>query len=131
MIARSAFRRMADFFLGGPVSQPQSRQREIVLPPFHPIIFANGRDDDTEGLKAFIEGRPVMLFGRQVQAGDAVLEDVTLRLRCLRLEVFDGAGKLRETLGFPFGPAVRVVKDNDWHRMLRRCTLEFGCPVEP
>ncbi len=43
--------------------------REIILPPFHPIIFANGRDDDTEGLKAFIEARPVIHAGRLIGEG--------------------------------------------------------------
>jgi len=128
-------RKLADLFLGGAVqvAPPAAPAREIQLPPFHPIIFANGRDDDTEGLKAFFEGRPVILFGRVIGEGDAVLDDLELRSHATRFFMLNSKGHLEGVLGFPFssGQAIKIDMRHNWQRTLRRCSLSFNCPVQP
>ncbi|WP_407815701.1 hypothetical protein, partial [Staphylococcus aureus] len=57
---KSLLSRLANLLLGGPARHPQKALPEIL---FYPVIFANGRDDDAEGLKAFFENRPYILGG--------------------------------------------------------------------
>lgn len=93
-------------------------RREIILPPFHPIIFANGRDDDTDGIKAFLEGRPVMHAGKTIGNGDCHLSGLELQLRCngLLVHLPDGG---HAVIG-GFRPPIEVVHVR--HRWARRIT---------
>lgn len=111
--------------------------RQIILPPFHPIIFANGRDDDGPGIKAFFEGRPVICQGKEIAPGPQDLTALSLSLSCVAIE-FRRDGRVLETAGFPFlaGPAgrggtlvIEVAPGN--RRTMSHCTLHFGLRVEP
>lgn len=93
-------------------------RREITLPPFHPIIFANGRDDDTDGIKAFLEGRPVMHAGKTIGNGDCQLSGLELQLRCNGLLVHLPDGGYAVIGGF--SPPIEVVHVR--HRWARRIT---------
>lgn len=67
----------------GAVSEAAKQDRPKPLPEFLPVIFANGEDDDTEGLVAFLEGRAVILpRGQKLEKGQpGIVMDVTIRMR--------------------------------------------------
>ncbi|WP_313193075.1 hypothetical protein [Shinella zoogloeoides] len=111
--------------------------REIILPPFHPIIFANGRDDDGPGIKAFYEGRPIICQGREIGPGDTVLRDLKLSLSCVAIQ-FRRGGAVVETVGFPLharpsarGGILTIDVQPGSRRMMSHCTFLFGLRVEP
>jgi hypothetical protein len=133
---KSKLKRFVDFLMGGSV--PEAKPREIVLPPFHPIIFANGRDDDTDGIKAFWENRPVIYAGEEIKP-DQGRELVGLRLRFSCTAIFIHKGeRLVEIAGYPTlvgqpgcGHVAHVHIDHDVKRRLNHCGMTFNCPVEP
>jgi len=111
--------------------------REIILPPFHPIIFANGRDDDGPGIKAFFEGRPVICHGREIGPGDNVLDGLRLSLSCALIE-FRRDGTVVEVIGYPGrarasgrGGVLVIDVQPGARRLMSHCTLLFGLRVEP
>ncbi len=123
--------------LFGRRKQAEKPVRQVVLPPFHPIIFANGRDDDTEGLKAFWENRPVTLRGIEISPGEAfVLKGLELRLSCAAFR-FNVHGRHVAVIGYGgcaalgFGRMVDVDASHQATRTLSHCNLAFNCPVEP
>lgn len=128
-------KRFVDFLMSGPV--PEAEPRQIVLPPFHPVIFANRRDDDTEGLKAFWENRPVIYAGEEIKPDQArTLVGLDLRLSCVAMFIHKGE-RLVEIAGYPMfadrpgcGGTVHVHIDHDVKRRLGRCSMTFNCPVE-
>lgn len=136
--AKLKLKRFVDFLMGGPAPAAEPPRKEIVLPPFHPIIFANGRDDDTEGLRAFWENRPVIYAGEEIKP-DQGRELVGLRLRLSCAAVFITKDqRLVEIFGYPTlagrhgcGDAAHVHIDHDVKRRLNHCGLTFNCPVEP
>ena len=133
---KSKLKWFVDLLMGGPAAEPHPK--EIVLPPFHPIIFANGRDDDTEGMKAFWENRPVIYAGEEIKPDQArELVGLNLRFSCTAIYVHKGE-RLVEIAGYPMlvgrpgcGNAVHVHIDHDVKRRIGRCSLTFNCPVEP
>lgn len=81
-------RHLGDFLFGGPRPRPPEKpQKPLPEILFIPVIFANGRDDDTEGVKAFLEHRPVMLAGRLIapENNKARIEGLSLRFSCGQL----------------------------------------------
>ncbi|ASY69364.1 hypothetical protein [Sinorhizobium fredii] len=132
---KSKLKRVVDFLMGGPVPEP--KPREIVLPPFHPIIFANGRDDDTEGLKAFWENRAVIYAGEEIKPGQSrELVGLELRLHCTAILAVHG-DRVVDGLGWRIPPQgvtpreIRVSTDHGVKRVLKGCGLTFNCPVMP
>lgn len=104
--------------------------REIILPAFHPIIFANGRDDDTDGIKAFLEGRPVMHAGKLIESGDHKLRGLELQLRCngFLVQLPDGAAIV---VG-GFSPPVEVViVRHRWQRHIVASDMYWNQRVRP
>lgn len=61
----------------------KAAKTERKLPEFLPVIFANGEDDDTDGVISFLEGRAVLLpCGERLESGrPAILANKILRLR--------------------------------------------------
>lgn len=104
--------------------------REIILPPFHPIIFANGRDDDTEGLKAFIEARPVIHAGRLIIEGNCILSGLTLRLRCNAMVVNLPSGK-QLMIGGNCPPFEVIHARHGWTRQIVNSEIRWNQKVEP
>lgn len=132
---KAKLKRFVDFLMGGPV--PGAKPSQIVLPPFHPVIFANGRDDVTEGLKAFWENRPVIFAGEEIKPGqDRDLIGLELRLHCTAVLAVHG-DRVVNAIGWripPLGVApreIRVSTDHGVKRRLLHCGLTFNCPVEP
>jgi len=118
-------------------SRRRAPPREIILPPFHPIIFANGRDDDGPGIKAFYEGRPVICQGREIGPGDNVLEGLRLSVSCALIE-FRRDGAVVEVIGYPGrgraagrGGILVIDVQPGTRRLMSHCTLLFGLRVEP
>lgn len=105
-------------------------RREIILPPFHPIIFANGRDDDTDGIKAFIEARPVIYAGRLIGKGNAHLKGLELQLRCNGLLVHMPDGT-RIVIGGFHSPLEVVHVRHGWKRHISASELYWNQRVRP
>ncbi|MEY9718809.1 hypothetical protein [Sinorhizobium fredii] len=132
---KSKLKWFVDFLMGGPAPEPQGK--EIVLPAFHPIIFANGRDDDTDGIKAFWENRPVIYAGEEIKPGQSrQLVGLHLNFSCTAIFIHKGE-RLVEIAGYPMlvgrsgcSDAVHVHIDHDVKRRLGGCSLTFNCPVE-
>ena len=45
----------------------------LKLPDFHPVIFANGEDDDLPGVAAALENKPVYFLERLYQPGEPIV----------------------------------------------------------
>lgn len=67
----------------GTVSDAAKQDCPKPLPEFLPVIFANGEDDDTDGLVAFLEGRAVILpRGQKLEKGEpGIVMNVMVRIR--------------------------------------------------
>lgn len=114
------------------------RQAEISPRPlpeilFYPVIFANGRDDDTEGVKAFYENKPVMMDGRLIPAG----KPCVLRGHEFRFFVsgfwFTSNGRMLDYKGFvePGRPIARCEVSHGVQRMITHSSFDFGAEVRP
>lgn len=90
---------LARVYLGGAPYRPQKRLPEIL---FYPVIFANGRDDDSEGLKAFYENRPYIFRGKVYQptTDPRTLDGIELRLSHGAIGFLEN-GRLAATIGYP------------------------------
>lgn len=99
---------------------------------FTPVIFANGRDDDSEGVKAFFEHRPVVLDGRLIPADDmaAKLTGLTLRF-CHGRIVFRVCGRIREVAGFADGTPLIVDVPANSSRSIERGEMNMNVRVQP
>ncbi len=99
---------------------------------FTPVIFANGRDDDSEGGKAFFEHRPVVLDGRLIPSDDmaAKLTGLTLSFRH-GLIVFRVCGRIREVAGFADGTTLIVDVPANSTRSIRGGELNMNVRVQP
>lgn len=120
---------LANLFFGGPVHKPAKALPEMLTMP---VIFGNGRDDDTEGLRAYIENRPVIWRGDIIPPGDCTLHVETLRLSVCSVW-FVANGKLVGHMGFPV-PGKPVLTCSIAHgckRGIQGSEIHFGCEVEP
>ncbi|MFN7010068.1 MAG: hypothetical protein ACK4PN_08545 [Allorhizobium sp.] len=99
---------------------------------FTPVIFANGRDDGSEGVKAFFEHRPVVLDGRLIPTDDmaAKLTGLTLRFRHGRI-VFRVCGRIREVVGFDDGTSLIVDVPANSTRFIDHCKMQMNVRVQP
>lgn len=128
--------RLGDFLFGGPAPSPQ-RPAPKPLPEilFTPVIFANGRDDDADGFKAFLENRPVILRGTlippDVKGGKAcTLRGLNLRFSCGSIELVAG-GDVVQRIGFSGGRNLVVFVDPDIPRCVVGGCYRFNAEVEP
>lgn len=120
---------LANLLFGGLVCKPEKPLPEILTMP---VIFGNGRDDDTEGLRAYIENRPVIWQGSIVQPGDCELHIRTLRLSvCAIWLVADG--KTVGVVGFilPDRPIMTCSVAHGCRRAFYGELVKFNCEVEP
>lgn len=118
--------------MGGPAPAAASKPLPEIL--YVPTIFANGRDDDSEGIKAFFSGQAYVLGGVIRPAGtDArVLAGCHLRFSATTL-AFRHQGRVVELHG------IGDLRDNAlifdvMERGLRRlsgCRIRLGCEVQP
>ncbi|QCM10072.1 hypothetical protein CFBP6625_06705 [Agrobacterium tumefaciens] len=121
--------RIADLILGGPSRRSQKPLPEIL---FHPVIFANGSDDDAEGLKAFFENRPY-IFGGDLYgptAGPRRLVNLNLTLSKTAI-VFIKDGRVHFIYGCPSGDALTVSISHGFDRHVNSCRITLGAKVEP
>lgn len=127
-------RRLADLLLGGPArpAPPAAAPKPLPEILFIPVIFANGRDDDSEGLKAFLEHRPVMLDGRLIcpQDNDARIEGLILVLRHGRV-VCRVNGRVVQVLGFSMGSVMFIDVPEGSARRIERCDMAVNVQVQP
>lgn len=121
--------RIADLVMGGPVSQPAKPLPEIL---FYPIIFANGRDDDSEGLKAFYENRPYILRGKLYQPSTSPrrLVGLNIALSCDGI-AFIREGRVCAGFGRSDGKLLSVSVSHGVLRSLDFCNFTLGIPVKP
>jgi hypothetical protein len=123
----------AKFFLGGPAKRPTQLRRgplpEILTMP---VIFANGRDDDTEGVKAFLENRRLIYRGAVIQPGDHTLKSTALCFSVCAIFVKAG-GQIVGVIGYPAPgqPIATVDVSHGAHRCVESDVLRFGCKVQP
>lgn len=125
-------RRFLDFLMGGQVpTAPQKPLPEILTVP---RIFANGRDDDSEGVKAFFAGKPYVFGDVLSPAGTdfRLLTGCSLRFSATTLG-FRHQGRIVEVYGV--GDLVRDVLIIDVMgpglRRISGCYLSLGCEVQP
>ncbi len=120
---------LGNLILGGPARKPKKPLPEIL---FCPVIFANGRDDDTEGLKAFFENRTVVYAGRYVPAGNHELVCEDVRIRCSSFWLRAGSD-LVGIIGIPQpGAPIEVVDvSHGAHRILTCKNMHINAPVQP
>lgn len=125
-------RRLGDFLFGGAPRPPEEPQKPLPEILFIPVIFANGRDDDTEGVKAFLEHRPVMLAGRVIapENNTAQLEGLNLRFSCGSLVLMLDRCVV-QVVGFPMGRAIMVKVPPQTQRYILRCEMNMNAPVQP
>ncbi|MDI7862562.1 hypothetical protein MRS76_11375 [Rhizobiaceae bacterium n13] len=114
------------------------RPRVRPLPEFMPVIFANGRDDDGPGLKAFWEGKAVLLDDTVIPAG-APWQLRELQLACHAWSIaFTKDGRIVDTVGF-LPTNMRQLQHGVLYcevstpveRGLFSCSLQMGLRVEP
>lgn len=125
---KSLLSRIADVFLGAPSRQVQKPLPEIL---FYPVIFANGRDDDSEGLKAFFENRPY-IFGGDLYgptAGPRRLVNLHLTLSKNSI-VFIKDGRVHFIYGCPSGDALTVSISHGFDRHIHSSRITLGAKVE-
>lgn len=122
-------RRVCNFVLGGPARPSEKPLPEIL---FHPVIFANGRDDDSEGLKAFFENRPYILGGDLCAptAGPRRLVNLHLTLSKTAI-VFIKDGRVDFIYGCPSGDALTVSISHGFDRHVNSCRITLGAKVQP
>ena len=126
---KSLLSRIADVLLGGPSRQAQKPLPEIL---FYPVIFANGRDDDAEGLKAFFENRPY-IFGSNLYgptAGPRRLANLHLTISKKSI-VFIKDGRVHFIYGCPSGDALTVSISHGFDRHVNSCRITLGAKVQP
>lgn len=133
-MSKPFIKRLSDLLFGGPVptTPPAAPQKPLPEILFVPVIFANGRDDDSEGLKAFMEHRPVMLDGRLIPPLDnaARIEGLSLLLSHGRI-VCRRNGHVTFVRGFHFGTALFVDVPEGSARRIQRCDMGLNAPVQP
>ncbi|MFK0330886.1 hypothetical protein ACIQUB_07160 [Rhizobium sp. NPDC090275] len=124
---RSVVAFLADLILGG--APPKKPLPEIF---FCPVIFANGRDDDTEGLRAFFENRPVMCRGEMVPHGHVNLRVDDLRLSVSSIWLRSGE-QIVGVLGSPAPgrPIATVDVGHGFFRTIEGRSIGVNCPVQP
>ena len=130
---KTIFKRLGLFIFGGPTRPaPPSPQKPLPEILFIPVIFANGRDDDTEGVKAFLEHRPVMLAGRIIgpENNTARLEGLNLRFSCGALVLMLDRCVV-QVVGFPMGRTIMVEVPPQTQRCILRCEMAMNAPVQP
>lgn len=117
-----------DFVLGGPARRPQRPLPDIL---FYPVIFANGRDDDSEGLKAFFENRPYIFNGDVYgpTAGPRRLVNLHLTLSKNAI-VFIKDGRVHFIYGCPSGDALTVSISHGFDRHIHSSRITLGAKVE-
>ncbi|MBV2183770.1 MAG: hypothetical protein KUL88_04410 [Rhizobium sp.] len=127
-------KRLADLLLGGPArpAPPAAAPKPLPEILFVPVIFANGRDDDMEGVKAFLEHRPVMLAGRLIapENNTARLEGLHLRFSCGQLVLMHDRCVV-QVVGFPMGRTIMVHVPPQSQRSIYRCEMTMNAPVQP
>lgn len=133
-MSRPFIKRLSDLLFGGPVraTPPAAPSKPLPEILFVPVIFANGRDDDSEGVKAFLEHRPVMLAGRLIgpQSNTAQVEGLNLRFSSGRL-VLCVNGHVVQSMGFFSGSGLIINVPPDSKRCIRRCEMYMNVPVQP
>lgn len=126
---KSLLSRIADILLGGPARRPQKPLPEIL---FYPVIFANGRDDDAEGLKAFFENRPYIFGGNLYGPTDGPRRLVNLHLTLSKNSiVFIKDGRVHFIYGCPSGDALTVSISHGLDRHVHSCRVTLGAKVQP
>lgn len=117
---------IGNIILGGP--RPKKPLPEVL---FYPVIFANGRDDDTEGVKAFYENRPVILKGEVIRPGPRTISNMELSLSVSAIW-FSDHGRMFHMQGFiaPGFPIVQVEVGHGVQRTIAHCTVGFGLKVQ-
>ncbi len=133
-MSKPFIKRLSDLLFGGPVREAPPAAPSKPLPEilFVPVIFANGRDDDTEGVKAFLEHRPVMLAGRLIapENNTARLEGLNLRFSCGQLVLMLDRCVV-QVVGFPMGRTVMINVPPNCKRCIDRCEMNMNVPVQP
>jgi hypothetical protein len=123
---------IANLLLGGP--KPPEKKKPLPEILFLPVIFANGRDDDTEGLKAFFENRPVMFRGEILTPGPHTIFGVDVAVSCLVIEMtIDGRVMERHGIPCPVPDRHKLVVDvsHGVARRLGHARILVGLQVQP
>lgn len=135
---KSLFTSIADIILGGSKSaaQPAQSKPELSKPLpeilFYPVLFANGRDDDSEALKAFYENRPYVFQGKLFEPtrDERVLEGLQLRISADAV-VFIKDGRVKDYVGDTRGKTLTVSVSHGLHRCVARCSICMSAKVQP
>lgn len=119
--------RIADLVMGGPLPKPSKPLPEIL---FYPVIFANGRDDDTEGLKAFYENRPYILRGETFMPSDQPrrLIGLDFTLSCHGI-AFIKDGRVVAGFGCSHGTILSISVSHGLSRSTNYCSYALGSRV--
>lgn len=127
-------KRVARLFLGAaPVvdaahSEPAKKPLPDIL--FYPVLFANGRDDDSDALKAFFENRPYIFQGKLFEPtrDERVLEGLNLRISADAV-VFIKDGRVKDYFGDTRGKALTASVSHGLNRCITRCSIQLSAKV--
>jgi hypothetical protein len=125
---KKPLKKLVDFLMGGEVPERPRKPLPEVL--FLPVLFANGRDDDGEAVRAFLENRPFIFQGQVIAPGvvPSSLQGLVLTFSAHGIDIDGEHGK--GMVGFPGGKRLKVAPRGPL-RQLRHCTMGFGAPVQP
>lgn len=126
---KSLLSRFANLLLGGQARRPQKPLPEIL---FYPVIFANGRDDDSEGLKAFYENRPYIFRGKVYEPScePRRLVGLDFSLSCDGV-VFINNGRVCGGFGACCGKVLSISVSHGLTRSIEYGKVTLSIPVKP
>lgn len=133
-MSKPFMKRLSNLLFGGPVptTPPAAPSKPLPEILFVPVIYANGRDDDSEGLKAFLEHRPVIFDGRLIgpEHNEARLDVKALRLRYSHVVFFKGSVVIY-VLGYPLCRTLEIHSPESSKRFFRCEDMTLNAPVQP
>ena len=101
------------------------------LPDFHPVIFANGEDDDLPGIEAAFLNQPVYYLNTLVAPGEAIIigfKNVALS-KYMSIEDANGTPLLIIGDGFGAPHIVRLAGDGPERSVvMHHCTIHRAKP---
>lgn len=92
----------------------------VKLPDFHPVIFANGEDDDFPGIVAAMENKPVYFLERLYRPG----EQISVAFKTIRVSNYIAVEDEYRNVTLVFGdgygaPHIVRIKDGKLKREIR------------
>lgn len=106
----------------------------VKLPDFHPVIFANGEDDDLPGVAAAIENKPVYFLERLYQPGEPILVTHKKLILSNYIAVEDQDRNVVLVIGDGMGAPhiVRIKGDKPGRDLFfRNCNITFNQGMDP